>query len=209
MAKVTVYSQVGTKSGEVALDKKVFSVEINPIVVQQAVRATQANRRQVIAHAKDRSEVRGGGKKPWRQKGTGRARHGSIRSPLWIGGGATFGPTKDRNFSLSINKKAKRSALRMSLTDKAAENNIIVLDALSLEKISTKAIAELLKKLKVAKTALLVLPTVDKTIIASAKNIPQVTTIQADSLNAEIVLAHEKLIMPQASLDIITKTFAK
>lgn len=209
MAQATVYSKMGAKSGEIELDKNVFSVDINPVVVQQAVRASQANRRQVIAHAKDRSEVRGGGKKPWRQKGTGRARHGSIRSPLWIGGGVTFGPTKNRNFSLSINKKAKRKALRMSLSDKAAENNIIVLDELSLEKISTKAIVELLKKLKVTKTALLVLPTVDKTIIASAKNIPHVTTIQADSLNTEVVLAHEKLVMPKASLDIITKTFAK
>ncbi len=210
MTSIAVHKQDGTKANaDVTLDKKLFNVDINPVVVQQAVRTTQANRRQVIAHAKDRSEVRGGGRKPWRQKGTGRARHGSIRSPLWIGGGVTFGPTTERNFSLQINKKTKRKALRMSLTDKAQEQKIIVIDSLSLEKISTKAIATMLKKLKVTTSALLVLANVDQTIIASSNNIPNLDTIQADSLNTEAVLAHDILIVTKDGLQVMSKTFAK
>jgi len=146
--KVKVYNIKGEAVKEVDLDPAIFGVKIKPELVQQAVVVSQANKRQVLAHAKDRSEVAGGGRKPWRQKGTGRARHGSNRSPIWRGGGITFGPTRSRNFSLKINKKAKRKALLMSLSDKAANEKIILLDKLELEEAKTKKFFEILQNLK-------------------------------------------------------------
>jgi len=146
--KATVYNIKGVEVKEVDLDPAIFSVKVKPELVQQAVVVSQANKRQVLAHAKDRSEVAGGGRKPWRQKGTGRARHGSNRSPIWRGGGITFGPTRSRNFSLKINKKAKRKALLMSLSDKAANGKIILLDKLELEEAKTKKFFEILRNLK-------------------------------------------------------------
>ncbi len=209
MHTVPVYNQTGSKVGDVTLEDTLFNVKAKPLVVQQAIRTIQANRRQPIAHTKDRSDVRGGGKKPWRQKGTGRARHGSSRSPLWIGGGVTFGPTKERNFSLKMNRKAKRAALFMGLTDKAQDKKIVVLDTLSLPSIKTKMLADILKKLPVKKTVLLILPSVDQAVIKSARNIPSLTTIQASSLNIEAILKHEYMLLPQASLDTLKKTFLK
>lgn len=209
MHTVPVYNQTGSKVGDVTLEDTLFNVKVKPLVVQQAIRTIQANRRQPIAHTKDRSDVRGGGKKPWRQKGTGRARHGSSRSPLWIGGGVTFGPTKERNFSLKMNRKAKRAALFMGLTDKAQDKKIVVLDTLSLPSIKTKMLADMLKKLPVKKTVLLILPSVDQAVIKSARNIPSLTTIQASSLNLEAILKHEYMLLPQASLDTLKKTFLK
>ncbi len=146
--KVKVYNTKGETVGEQELDPQIFGVKINPVVVQQAVVAQQANARAPIAHTKGRGEVRGGGKKPWAQKGTGRARHGSIRSPLWRGGGITFGPTKFRNFSIKINKKAKRAALLMALSDRAQDQKIILLDKLELEKPKTKIAFAVLQNLK-------------------------------------------------------------
>ncbi len=148
MAKATVYNQMGEKVKEVDLNPKVFGLEIKPELIQQAVVSQQANQRQNLAHTKDRGEVRGGGRKPWRQKGTGRARHGSIRSPLWRGGGITFGPTKNQNYSLKINKKAKRKAILMSLSDKATNQKIILLDKLELEEAKTKKFFKILLNLK-------------------------------------------------------------
>jgi len=148
MAKATVYNQLGEKLKEVELNPKVFGLEIKPELIQQAVVSQQANRRQNLAHTKGRGEVRGGGRKPWRQKGTGRARHGSIRSPLWRGGGITFGPTKDQNYSLKINKKAKRKAILMSLSDKANNQKIILLDKLELDEAKTKKFFKILLNLK-------------------------------------------------------------
>ncbi|MBI5037270.1 MAG: 50S ribosomal protein L4 [Candidatus Kerfeldbacteria bacterium] len=206
MAQAPVYNLEGKKTGDIDLEKKIFDIAVNPIVVQQAIRTQQANRRIAIAHTKGRGDVRGGGKKPWAQKGTGRARHGSIRSPLWSGGGVTFGPTKERNFTLKMNRKARRKALCMTLSDKAQEKKIIILESLELSEIKTKTIAALLKKLPVGKHTLLALPSVQTTVIKSARNIPQITTIQANSLNTEAVLGHETLVMPKASLEVISKT---
>lgn len=148
MAKAAVYNLAGEKVKEMDLNPKVFGIEVKPELVQQAVIIQRANSRQNLAHTKGRSEVAGGGRKPWRQKGTGRARHGSIRSPLWRGGGVTFGPTKNRNYSLKINKKAKRKALLMSLSDKAVNEKIILLDKLDLEQAKTKKFFEILQNLK-------------------------------------------------------------
>ncbi len=147
MIKATVYNQIGEKVKEIDLNPKIFGLKVKPELVTQAVLAQQANARQVLAHAKDRSEVSGGGKKPWRQKGTGRARHGSIRSPLWRAGGVTFGPNKDRNFSVKINRKAKRKAILMVLSSKAADQKIILLDKLELEQAKTKKFFEILQNL--------------------------------------------------------------
>jgi len=148
MTKVKVYNQEGKEAGEQILNPDIFGIEIKPSVIQQVVVAMQSNSRQVLAHTKDRSEVAGGGRKPWRQKGTGRARHGSIRSPLWRGGGITFGPTNQRNFSLKINNKVRRKALFMGLTDKASNQKIILLDSLELPEIKTKSFFAVLQNLK-------------------------------------------------------------
>ncbi|MFA5052382.1 MAG: 50S ribosomal protein L4 [Patescibacteria group bacterium] len=209
MSKISVYNTAGTSVGEVALEPKIFGVRVKPQLIQQAVRTQMANSRVAIAHTLNRSEVSGGGKKPWRQKGTGRARHGSIRSPLWKGGGITFGPRSDRNFSLKMNKKAKRQALFMALSDRANEKNIIIVDALAMKSVKTKDLLALISKLPLKKTILLALPKSDQTIIKSSRNIPFIKTITADSLNILDVLNHETLLMPKASLAMITKTYLK
>jgi len=142
-----VFSQTGEKVKEIELNSKIFNVDIKESVVHQVAVAQMANSRVAIAHTKDRSEVSGGGIKPWRQKGTGRARHGSNRSPLWVGGGVTFGPTKDRNFSKKVNQKQKTKALFMCLSDKVNNNLFILLDKLNLEEGKTKEVAEVIKNL--------------------------------------------------------------
>ncbi len=143
-----VYSQNGEKIKDIELNPEIFNVEVKNSVVHQVVVAQMANSRTAIAHTKTRGEVRGGGVKPWRQKGTGRARVGSIRSPLWVGGGVTFGPRKDRNFSQKVNKKMKRKALFMCLSDKINNDLLVVLDKLNLEKGKTKELVEIIKNLK-------------------------------------------------------------
>lgn len=207
MIKVPVYNNEGKSVGEMKLEPRIFDVAINPEVVQQAVRTQLANKRRPVAHAKGRAEVRGGGKKPWRQKGTGRARHGSIRSPLWKGGGVTFGPSKENNFSLKMNKKAKRKALLMCLTDKVQNKKFIVTEELKLSGIKTKEIALLLGKLPIEKKILIILSKVDQTVIKSARNIPKITTINADSLNVVALLKHEYIVIPKAGVEVISKTY--
>lgn len=148
MLKIKTYNQKGESVGEIELSKKVFGVKVSQALVHQAMVTQMANERQVLAHTKTRAEVRGGGKKPWRQKGTGRARAGSSRSPIWIGGGVTFGPTKDRNFSLKINKKMKNKALFMVLSDKLESDNMVVVDKFEIDNFKTKAFNEILKNIE-------------------------------------------------------------
>jgi large subunit ribosomal protein L4 len=143
-----IYSQQGEKIKQVELNPAIFGVEINQALVHQAAMAQMSASRKVLAHTKDRSEVHGGGRKPWRQKGTGRARHGSIRSPLWKGGGVTFGPSKDRNFVRKINKKMKRKALFMCLTDRAQDKNLVLVDKFDIQNNKTKEFVEIIKNLK-------------------------------------------------------------
>jgi len=207
MTKLKVYNQAGKQVSEVKLNAKIFGIELNPELVQQAVRTQNANSRIVIAHTKTRGEVRGGGKKPWKQKGTGRARHGSSRSPIWKGGGVTFGPRKDRNYSIKINKKAKRKALFMSLSAKANDSLVTVVDKIEMSAIKTKDITTMITKLKLKKSVLVVLPKSDIKIIKSVKNIPKVTVINADSLNIMDVLKYNNLLVLQDSLAVIDKTF--
>ena len=207
---VDIYNQDGKKIGQTRLPSEIFGLKVNPDLVHQVVVSQMANRRKVIAHTKGRGEVRGGGRKPWRQKGTGRARHGSIRSPLWRGGGVTFGPTKERVFKKKIPKKMKRKALFMVLSGKVKNNLLILLDKLKLEKAKTKLMSEILQKLPSKKeSSLIVLPNLDKSIILAIRNIPNVSTIQAKDINALDLLSFKYLIMPEDSIKVIKETFLK
>jgi large subunit ribosomal protein L4 len=207
--KIAVYNQEGKEVGSVLLPKEIFEVKVNPDLVHQVVVSQMANRRQVLAQAKDRSEVRGGGRKPWRQKGTGRARVGSRRSPLWKGGGVTFGPTRARVFKKKINKKMKRKALLMVLSAKVKNNLLLILDKLSLTEVKTKLMAKILKRLPIKGSFLIVLPKLDKDIVRATKNLAEVRTIEARNLNALDSLSSKYLIIPKESIKIIKETFLK
>ena len=208
--KIAVYNQEGKKVSEVLLPKEVFEVPMNPDLVHQIAVSQAANRRKVIAHTKDRSEVRGGGKKPWRQKGTGRARHGSIRSPIWRGGGVTFGPTKNRVFKKRVPKKMRKKALFMVLSAKARDNLLIVLDTLKLDKIKTRAIVQILNSLPCKNQGCLIaLPKVEKEIILSARNLFKIETIEVRNLNVLDLLFFKYIMLPKESIKIIEETFLK
>lgn len=207
---VNTYNQKGEKIGQTRLPKEIFEVSVNPDLVHQVVVSQMANRRRVLAHTKTRAEVSGGGRKPWAQKGLGRARHGSIRSPLWRHGGVTFGPTKEKVFKKKIPKKMKRLALLMVLSAKAKNNFLILFDKLKLEKAKTKLLAEILKKLpSKGKSCLIALPGMEKNIILAARNLPNIQTIQAKDLNCLDLLSFKYLIIPKESLKIIKETFLK
>lgn len=210
MAKVKIYNVKGDAVGELALKAKLFEVEINPELVHEAVVAQQANARQVIAHTKDRSDVRGGGRKPWRQKGTGRARAGSNRSPIWRGGGITFGPSKDRNFSKKMNRKAKQKALAMTLTDKVANEKFVVIDSLEVADGKTKNFVEIFGKLPVAgKKTLVVLDPENQSARRAISNVPKVESISVKSLNVVDVLGHEMILISKDAVDILNQTYVK
>lgn len=191
------------------MPKEIFEVKLNQDLVYQVAVSQMANRRQVLANTKGRGEVSGGGKKPWRQKGTGRARVGSIRSPLWRGGGITFGPTKERNFKKKINKKMKKTALFMILSAKAKDNNLTVLEELKIEKAKTKIMAGIFKNLPGSgKNILLVLPKLEKDVILASRNLPGIRTVEARNLNSLDLLSFKRLIMPKETIRVIKETFA-
>ena len=209
MLKVKVYNLKGEEVKEEQLDSKFFDVEIKPVVVQQVVEAQLANSRQVLAHTKGRSDVEGGGRKPWRQKGTGRARHGSIRSPLWKGGGVTFGPSKVRNFSKSVNKKVKKKAIQMILTDKVKNNKLILVEELNLDAAKTKKLIEVLNKLPVKNNkTLIAMVKKNESIVRSVKNLPKVETLPASSLNAVDLLSYPYLLMPVSAVKKVTEVYS-
>ena len=208
--KITIYDQEGKEAGTTLLPKEIFDVKMNPDLIHQVVVSQMANRRKVIAHTKTRGEVSGGGKKPWKQKGLGRARHGSIRSPIWRHGGIVFGPTKEKVFTKKIPKKMKRKALFMTLSDKVKNNLLILLDKLKLEQPKTKFMSEILKKLpSKRKSSLIALPEMDKNLILAARNLPEVETIQVKDLNCLDLLSFKYLIMPKESVKVIKETFLK
>lgn len=186
----------------------VFAVPANNDLLHQVVAAQTSNKRQVLAHAKTRAEVRGGGKKPWRQKGTGRARHGSIRSPIWKGGGATFGPTKEVNFKKKITKKMSRKALAVALSEKARSGNIVVVDSIKLNVPKTKEVAGILKffedKLGQIKSVLIVSPSVDKDLYLAAKNIQKVGVVEARNLNSLEALSYKNLMIIKNAIGAIS-----
>lgn len=207
---VKIYDKKGKEVGQAPLPKEIFDVKMNSDLVHQVVVSQMANRRQGTAQAKGRAEVRGGGRKPWRQKGTGRARHGSIRSPLWRGGGVTFGPTTEKVYKKQIPKKMRRKALFMVLSQKAKENLLVLVDDLTIEKPKTKAMAEILDVLLSKKgSRLVVLPTKDDTIVRATRNIPKANTMEARDLNTLDVLSYKYLVMPKEAIKVLEKTFLR
>lgn len=206
MTKVNVLNTSKEKLEEIELSESVFGAEVKEHAVYEAVKNTLANRRQGTKSALTRAEVRGGGRKPWRQKGTGRARQGSIRSPQWRGGGVVFAP-KPRDYSYSIPKKVRRAALKSVLSQKLADNEIIVLDSLSLDKISTKSAAQILRKLDV-KSACVVTSEKDDTIIRSFRNIPKINVLSANNLNVYDLLNREFLVVTKDALKVIEEVYA-
>ncbi len=207
MPKVALYNMKGEQVGELDLKDEVFGVEVNEAVLHDAVVNQLANRRLGTHAAKTRGEVRGGGRKPYRQKGTGRARAGSIRSPLWRKGGVVF-PPQPRSYSYTLPKKVRRLALKSALTSKVQKGSLIVLDSLAMSEPKTKEFASVLDNLKVDKKALVVTADVDNVIVKSARNIPGVTPTHASSLNVYDVLAHEKLIMTRDAVAKVEEVLA-
>ena len=206
MAKVSVYNMKGAEVGSLELNDAVFGVEMNEHLVHLAVVQQLANNRQGTQKAKTRSEVRGGGRKPWRQKGTGHARQGSIRAPQWTGGGVVFAPTP-RDYSFKLNKKEKRAALKAALSAKVSAQNFIVLDELKLDEIKTKKFQEVLNNLKL-NGALVVLNEVDKNIILSANNIPTVKTTQVGTLNVYDVMKYNTVLLSKETVAAIEEVYA-
>ena len=206
MAKVAVYNMEGKEVDSIELNDSIFGVEINEHLVHMAVLQQLANNRQGTQKAKTRSEVRGGGRKPWRQKGTGHARQGSTRSPQWTGGGVVFAPTP-RDYSFKLNKKEKRAALKSALTSRVVENKFVVVDELKLDEIKTKKFVEVLKNLNVEK-ALVILNDIDEKVIASAANIPTVKTTQTNELNVFDVLKYDTVVVTKAAVATIEEVYA-
>ena len=207
MLKTKLYNSEGKETGEVELPENVFGVKLNDDLVHQAVVAQTANARQVLADTKDKGEVRGGGKKPWKQKGTGRARHGSSRSPLWKGGGVTFGPTSDRNFSKMINKKMKTKALLMVLSSKLKDNELVVVENIKLEKTSTKKMKDILGKLPLSGKVLISMDKKNDSIFNSVKNIQNTSMLASDSLNVVDLLKNKMLVINKKGIERIKETY--
>ena len=206
MAKVSVYNMEGSQVGEIELSDAVFGVKVNEHLVHMAVLQQLANNRQGTQKAKTRSEVSGGGRKPWRQKGTGHARQGSTRAPQWTGGGVVFAPTP-RDYSFKLNKKEKQLALKSALTSRVAEEKIFVLDALKMEEVKTKKFQAVLDALKVSK-ALVVLEENDQNVILSARNIPNVKTAQTNTINVYDILKYDTLVITKDAVSKIEEVYA-
>ena len=206
MPKVALLNVSGEQVGEIELNDNIFGIEINKHVLHDAVKNYLANQRQGTQSAKTRAEVRGGGRKPWRQKGTGRARQGSIRAPHWVGGGVAFAP-KPRNYRYKLPKKVKRLAMKSALSSKVADDNIIVLDELSMTMPKTKDMVNILKNLSVEKKALIVMGEKNENIIKSANNIPGISTALVNTLNVYDILKHEKFIVTKEAVHKIEEVY--
>ena len=206
MAKVSVYNIEGKEVGNIELNDAIFGVEINEHLVHMAVLQQLANKRQGTQSAKNRSEVRGGGRKPWRQKGTGHARQGSIRAPQWKGGGVVFAP-KPRDYSFKLNRKEKRIALKSALTSRVVANKLIVVDELKFDEIKTKKMVAVLENLKVNK-ALVVLEEKNENVILSARNIPAVRTALTNTINVYDILKYDTLVVTKDAVAKIEEVYA-
>ena len=206
MAKVAVYNMEGKEVDSIELNDSIFGVEINEHLVHMAVLQQLANNRQGTQKAKTRSEVRGGGRKPWRQKGTGHARQGSTRSPQWTGGGIVFAP-KPRDYSFKMNKKEKNLALKSVLTTKVAENKFIVVDGLNFDEIKTKNMVNVLKNLEVKK-ALVVTDDDNKNVTLSSRNIPGVKTAFTNTINVYDILKYDKMVVAKDVISKIEEVYA-
>lgn len=207
MPKVALYNVSGKQVGDIDLKDDIFGAEINEAILHDVVVMQLANRRQGTADTKTRAEVSGGGKKPWRQKGTGRARHGSTRSPIWRTGGIVFGP-HPRSYNYTMPKKVRRLAMKSALSSKVQKGNIIVLDELSLQQPKTKEMVEILNNLNIDRKALVVTAGVDANVIKSARNIPGVTPTFASGLNVYDILNHDKLVITKDAVSKVEEVLA-
>ena len=206
MPNVAIYNISGAKVGEMELSENIFGQELNVPAMHAYVKAYLANQRQGTQSAKTRAEVSGGGKKPWRQKGTGRARQGSTRSPQWTHGGVVFAP-KPRDYRMSLNKKLKRVALKSALSSKVAADKLVVLDSLTLEQAKTKEMVKVLANLKLT-NALIVLPENDDTVIRAARNIPGVASTTVGTLNTYEVLKYNAVVITKAAVEKVEEVYA-
>lgn len=210
--EIKVYNQKGEEAGKVQLPARIFALKWNAALVHQVMLAMMANRRAGTAHTKTRAEVRGGGRKPWRQKGLGRARVGSIRSPIWRHGGITFGPRKERNYAQKINQKMRRKALLVALSQKARDNEILILDDFKLKTSKTKEAAVIFKSLakikgfekieSKKKNSLFLAPKKDEIIARALRNLPNINLTETRNLNLLDILTHNYLILPKESLKV-------
>ena len=207
MANVSVYNMEGKEVGTMELNDAVFGVEVNEHLVHLAVVAQLANKRQGTQKAKTRSEVSGGGRKPWRQKGTGHARQGSTRAPQWTGGGVVFAPTP-RDYSIRLNKKEKRAALKSALTSRVNDNKFVVVDELKFEEIKTKNFKNVMNNLNVSK-ALVVLAENDQNVVLSARNIPEVRTSLVNTLSVYDILKYNTVVATKAAVASIEEVYAE
>ena len=208
MPNINVVNMAGAKVGEIALSDVIFGAEVNATVLHTAVRAYLLNQRQGTQSTLTRTEVSGGGKKPWKQKGTGHARQGSTRSPQWTHGGIALGP-KPRSYRVTLNKKVKRAALFGALTDKVASESLVVVDNIVTENYSTKTMVAMLAAVSAAKKTLIVLPAVDEKVIKSCDNIPGVKTTVYNSINAYDILNADTLILAQGAVEKIQEVYVK
>ena len=206
MANVNVLNMDGKQVGTIDLNDKVFGIEVSESAMHTAVVQYLANQRQGTKSTKTRAEVRGGGRKPWRQKGTGRARQGSIRSPQWTGGGVVFAP-KPRDFSFKVNKKVKRLALKSALTTKVSTSKIIVLEDLTFNEIKTKEMKRVLDNINVGK-ALVVMDGVNRNVILSARNIPGIKTSEATTINTYDILKYDTFVVTKSAIKRIEEVYA-
>lgn len=208
MPTLPVYNMDGEQTGEISLNESVFSVKVNEPLLHQAVLMQQASKRLGTAKAKTRSEVRGGGRKPWRQKGTGRARHGSRRSPLWTGGGIIFPPTP-RDYKFKMPKKAMRLALKSALSAKVNSGELIVLEKLEFAEPKTKEMVKILGNLKIGdQKALIVQAEADENVLKSARNIPGISAMKTDGLNVYDILFHDQLVLTKEAVGRIEEALA-
>lgn len=209
MPKVKLYNNEGKTVGETELRADVFGVKVNPEVVHEVMVGLMTNARQPLAHTKTKGEVRGGGKKPWKQKGTGRARQGSTRNPQWIGGGVAFGPRKERNYDLKINRKMKRQAMCMTLSDKVAHDRLILVDDVIAKNGKTKEVSALLKKLPVKGKILLISAGKDEKLARGSRNIKEVRFVNTNSLAMNDVLKAAYMVTTPEATAAIEKMYAK
>lgn len=207
MAKVSVYNMNGQKTGEMELNDEIFGIKPNMDVVHMSVVQYLANQRQGTQSAKTRAEVRGGGRKPWRQKGTGRARQGSIRSPQWKGGGVVFAP-KPRDYSFKLNKKVKRLALKSALSQKVIEEKLIVLEDLKLNEIKTKEMKKVVESLNLTKALFVLEGSDNRNVLLSARNLPNVKTAGVNSINVYDILKFENFVVTKEAVEKMQEVYA-
>lgn len=211
--KIKVYNQTAEFVHDLELSDKIFGVKVNPELLHQALITQMSNERQVLADTKDRSEVRGGGKKPWKQKGTGRARVGSSRSPIWRAGGVTFGPTSDRDFSKKINKKMKQKAIFMALSDKIANDNLVVLDSLKLEEFKTKKFNDILSVVEKnilkneRRNVLIINDSKDDKVKYSARNLKGTEIINLENINIVDLLKYKNLLLTETAVKTLEERY--